>query len=182
MKLEYETERLTLKILKPAPEYARDILRFYDANRCVFEPYEPLRPNNFYTENYQKTVLTYEYNLAVRMTDVRFWVYEKINPDRIIGTVCFHNIVRSVYDRCEAGYKFDQNFWHLGYAREAMTLGLSVMFDDLRLHRIEAYVMENNKPSIRLLNALGFQYEGICRQAIRIRDNWEDHMLYALIR
>lgn len=182
MKLEYETDRLILKIIEPTAEHARQVLAFYDENRDVFEPYEPQRPVNFYTENYQKSLLSCDYNLTVQMKNIRFWVYEKNSFDQPIGTICFHNITRFVYDRCEVGYKFDKRFWHLGYAKEALTKGISVMFDELNLHRIEAFVMERNLPSIRLLENLGFHYEGTCRQSIRIENEWQDHMLFALLK
>ena len=57
-----------------------------------------------------------------------------------------------------------------------------MMFEQLHLHRIEAYVMKDNAPSIHLLMALNFEYEGICRKSIRICDTWEDHMLFSLLK
>lgn len=182
MNLEYETERLILKALKPTPEAAGEVLDFYNRNRNLFERYEAARPANFYTKEYQQAVLSCEYNLALKLKTLRFWVYEKENLTVIIGTICFYNITRSIYDCCKTGYKFDPQYWHKGYAREAMRFGISLMFEKLNLHRIEAYVMEENAPSIRLLKDLNFAYEGICRESIRIRDKWEDHMLFALLR
>ena len=182
MNFEHETKRLILKILPPSPESAEAVLDFYCKNRAAFEQYEAARPVNFYTRDHQKYILTHEYNLAIKRKCIRFWVYEKKNPGQIIGTVCFYNITRSIYDRCETGYKFDQGFWHKGYASEAVAAGISLMFEELGLHRIEAYVMGENAPSIRLLMELGFHYEGVCRQFARIRGDWEDHMLFARIR
>lgn len=182
MNFEQETERLILKVLPPSWRSAEAVLDFYRKNRAVFERYEAARPANFYTRDHQKSVLTHEYNLAIENKCIRFWAYEKNNASRIIGTVCFYNITRSIYDRCETGYKFDQRFWHKGYAREAVETGISLMFGELGLHRVEAYVMEENTPSLRLLMELGFQYEGVCRQFARIRGSWEDHMLFARIR
>lgn len=182
MDLEYETKRLKLKILKGNGQNARQVLDFYLANLNIFERYEPARPDNFYTESYQKAVLTCEYNLAVKLNTVRFWVYAKEHPDVLIGTICFHDIFYSVYEHCEAGYKFDQRYWNMGYAREALEMGILIMFNDLNLHRIKAYVKEDNWPSIHLLESLNFQYEGTCRQSIKIQGEWEDHLQYALIR
>ena len=182
MQFEYETEHLFLKLLHPSTRSIDQVLYFYQKNHALFEQYEAARSADFYTRVYQKKILTHEYNLAVQNQCFRFWVYEKSNLDHIIGTISFYNIMRSIYDRCETGYKFDPDFWHRGYARESMSLGISLMFEELDLHRIEAYVMKENKPSIRLLSALNFQLEGICRKSIRIRDKWEDHMLFALIK
>lgn len=182
MNFKYETERLYLKILNPSYENAREVLDFYNRNKEIFEEYEAARPANFYTINYQKSLLASEYNLAVQMKSIRFWIYEKQNPCHIVGTICFYNIIHSVYERCETGYKFDECYWHMGYAKEAMELGILLMFEELHLHRIEAYVMPKNSASLHLLQSLGFQWEGTCRKSIRIRNNWEDHLLYSIIR
>lgn len=182
MNFEYTTKRLILKIIEPSIQNAKKALAFHQKNRTIFEHYEALRPTDFYSIPYQQRLLSCEYALALQKRTIRFWIFEKEEPDRIIGTICFYNIVHSIYDRCETGYKFDPDFWHKGYAREAMTFGISLMFEEFNLHRIEAYVMEDNTPSIRLLKDLCFEYEGICRQAIRIQNKWEDHMLFACIR
>lgn len=182
MKLTYETDRLLLKILRPTPENAMAVLDFYNRNQLLFERYEAKRPENFYTAEYQNAVLSCEYNLTLRLQSLRFWIYEKDQPDVIIGTVCFYNITHSIYDCCKTGYKFDQNYQGRGYAKEAMQFGIAMMFEQLHLHRIEAYVMKDNAPSIHLLMALNFEYEGTCRKVIRICDTWEDHMLFSLLK
>lgn len=182
MKFEYETGRLSLKILQGSTENARMVLDFFVRNKDTFESHEAMRPENFYTLEYQKTLLNCEFNLCLKLTNIRFWVFLKEQPDRIIGTVSFRDIVRSIFDTCETGYKFDPDYWHRGFAYEALSCGISAMFEDLQLHRIEAYVMPDNIPSIRLLTRLCFQQEGLCRQSIRIQGIWQDHLQFALIR
>ncbi|CDF42433.1 ribosomal-protein-alanine acetyltransferase putative [Roseburia sp. CAG:182] len=179
MNLIYETDRLILKVLRP--EAAKKVLCFYLDNKELFEKYEASRPDNFYTVKYQKSVLLCEYNLTVQLSAVRFYVFLKDDPDRIIGTICFRDITRSIYDSCEVGYKFDERFWHHGYAMEALIEGIDIMFGDLGLHRITACVMPGNTPSIRLLESLYFKCEGLLRQNARIQGEWADHYLYSLI-
>ncbi len=179
MNLIYETDRLILKVLRP--EAAKKVLCFYLDNKELFEKYEASRPDNFYTVKYQKSVLLCEYNLTVQLSAVRFYVFLKDDPDRIIGTICFRDITRSIYDSCEVGYKFDERFWHHGYATEALIEGIDIMFGDLGLHRITACVMPGNTPSIRLLESLYFKREGLLRQNARIQGEWTDHYLYSLI-
>lgn len=179
MNLIYETDRLILKVLRP--EAAKKVLCFYLDNKELFEKYEASRPDNFYTVKYQKSVLLCEYNLTVQLSAVRFYVFLKDDPDRIIGTICFRDITRSIYDSCEVGYKFDERFWHHGYATEALIEGIDIIFGDLGLHRITACVMPGNTPSIRLLESLYFKREGLLRQNARIQGEWTDHYLYSLI-
>lgn len=180
MNLTYETDRLILKVLKA--DAAEDVLQFYLDNQELFEKYEPERPDNFYTIGHQKALLICEYNLTVKLSAVRFYVYRKEQPQQIIGTVCFRNITRSIYQSCEVGYKFDERYQHQGYAFEALYTGISIMFDDLRLHRIEANVMPVNTASCHLLESLGFTAEGVARGNALIRGKWEDHLRYALIQ
>lgn len=179
MNLYYTTERLTLRVL--TADHAKDVLQFYLDNRVPFEKYEPDRPPNFYTENYQRAVLLYEYNQTVKLSAVRFYVYLKEQPEHIIGTIGFRNITRSIYQNCETGYKFDTKFRHRGYAYEALCLGISVMFEDLHLHRIEANVMPENADSIRLLKNLGFVQEGVVRSFAYIHGRWRDHLHFGLV-
>lgn len=179
MNFTYETPRLILRVLQD--EYAPAVLRFNLDNREVFEKYEATRPDNFYTEQYQKTILHVEYQMACRLTAVRFYVFKKDDPEQIIGSISFRNIIRAAQQSCETGYKFDARFWHHGYASESLGKGIAVMFSDLRLHRIEANVLPSNLPSVCLLKRLGFSYEGLARQSACIRGKWEDHARYAMI-
>lgn len=178
----YETAHLLLKILPPTAENTKQVLAFQKKNRATFERYEVARPANFYTETYQQSLLSCEYNLFRQWKNIRFWIYEKQNSSQIIGTIHFYNIMRSIYERCETGYKFDEDYWHKGYARESMQFGISLIFRELHLHRMEAYVMKENQASIRLLEDLGFVYEGTCRELVRIQGNWTDHMLFSLLK
>ncbi len=179
MKFSYETDRLLLKVLDGSS--ANDVLRFYASNREIFERYEALRPDNFYTIAYQRRALNYEFNAFIKQTAIRFWAYAKTNPTHVIGTVCFRNIVRTVYQRCEVGYKFDQRYWHLGYAQEALLKCIQIAFYELNLHRISAYIMMDNHPSIRLVEQIGFEYEGIARGYALVRGIWEDHLVYSIL-
>lgn len=180
MKFSYDTDRLTLKILNGSN--ASDILRFYLVNRDLFERCEALRPDNFYTEDFQRRVLNHEFQMCIKQTGVRFWIYKKTDPAHVIGTVCFRNIMRHVYQSCEVGYKFDPQSWHHGYAAEALCKCIDIAFYEMNLHRITAHIMPDNLASIRLAERTGFEFEGIARKSALIHGVWEDHVIYSIIR
>lgn len=175
----YMTDRLVLKIL--TPDHVREVLDFQFRNKEIFERYEPMRPENFFTLGHQQTILKCEYKLALKLSTVRFYVYKREDPKVIIGTVCLHDILRMPYCCCEIGYKFDYACQHHGYAREAVAKALDIAFRDLGLHRVFARVMPENTASIRLLEALHFTMEGIEHACTQIQGKWEDHLRYALI-
>ena len=78
MKFEVNTSRLTLKIL--GPESASMVLEFYKKNRDIFEHYEPVIGEDFYTLDHQKKVLQFEHNNIMKLIMVRYWIFEKGNP------------------------------------------------------------------------------------------------------
>ena len=181
MLTQYETKRLYLCILPPTLENARRQLSFYKKNAQRFEKYEPSRPDNFYTEEYHYSCLRYEYSSAKNGTGIRFWLFKKENPSQMIGTISFLNIRRGFYQDCVMGYKLDTDYEHQGFACEALTKGIRIIFDELGLHRIEAYIAPDNLASLRVIDSLGFSHEGTTKKSIQIQGLWTDHEQYALL-
>lgn len=179
MKFTYETDRLLLKIVEPTE--APKVLQFYRKNRALFEQSEPERQTGFYTMDHQRAILTAEYNMAVRGTLLRYWLYLKDDLDEVIGTISFRSIERQYRQSCLLGYKLDQGHWGHGYATEAIREGIRIAFDELSLHRIVAQVMPDNERSIRLMERLGFVNEGVERKCLFINGKWEDHIRFSLI-
>lgn len=180
MLFEYETDRLVLQVLKPT--YAPMVLDFFNRDKELFEKYEIDRVPDFYTVKYQQKVLKYEYNMAIKKNLVRFYVFLKSDPSKIIGTVCLHNISSMFYCSCEVGYKFSSEFHHQGYAQEAIKKCLEIAFFDLNLHRVTAIVNPGNQPSLQLLNRLNFKQEGLLRDYLLLHGVWTDHALLALTK
>lgn len=175
----YETDRLILKIIHTG--FAQEVLDFYMDNKDIFEPYEPPRPDKFYTKAYQRALLSCEYNYMTKMQSVRFWVFKKEDPDKIIGTVSFSNIQPHVYSSCNIGYKFDKKYHHNGYAFEALMKLIQIIFTECDIHRINAYILPSNTSSKKLIKKAGFTFEGIARKCIYIQGGWHDHEQYSLI-
>lgn len=180
MNFTYETRRLRIRILNGT--YAAQALRFYKEDRELFERYEPLRVPNFYTENFQRYMLNYEYSQIVKGTMIRYWVFPKRESRRIIGTVSLRNIMHGSYHKCEIGYKFSSAYQGQHYASEAIRRIIWIAFTELNIHRLEACCMPENDPSIRLLEALGFGLEGRMRQYTEIQGRYRDHLLFSLLR
>ena len=179
MNFEYETRRLILKIL--TADAGEDVLCFQQNNRDIFEKYDGKKPDNYYTLRYQKTLLNYDFNMSIKQSAFRYWIFEKENPRRVIGTISIQRIERNIFQTCTIGYKMDRDFLRKGYMQEALTEIISHIFSDLRLHRIEAYVMPENTASIRLLEKLEFRNEGTAYESIFISGVWEDHLRFSLI-
>ncbi len=55
------------------------------------------------------------------------------------------------------------------------------VFDDLKLHRLEAACLPHNEASIGVLRQNGFTHEGLARRYLKIDGFWRDHLLFALL-
>lgn len=64
---------------------------------------------------------------------------------------------------------------------EAVEAVVNHAFHELRLHRIEANIMPRNQASLRVVQKLGFQNEGISRKYLQINGKWEDHIHMVLL-
>lgn len=176
---EYETERLKLKVLKP--DQAAQVVDFYLRDKELFEKYEVDRLPDFYTTKFQKQMLVFENKMMKQGSLYRFYVFRKEDTRQIIGTISFHHISQGYFSCCEIGYKFSSAFHHKGYATEAMRKIVGIIFDEIDMHRIMAWVQPDNEPSIRLLEGLGFQREGICRDYLKMHGQWVDHAQYSML-
>ena len=175
----FTTRRLILKTLDAS--YTNEVLAFLSRNSEIFEPFDAALPDNYYPFGYIHQLLDGEFKLARHGSYLRFWIFEKTNPDYIIGTVAFHNIRRGAYQSFEIGYKFDKEYHHKGYATEAITFLCHMAFNSMHFHRIEAMILPENSASIRLLERIGFTLEGVSPNSICIQGKWRDHLRYYLL-
>lgn len=178
MQFIYETERLLLKVVNSAA--AEQILDFYLRDKELFEQFEPERIPDFYTIEKLRKIADLEYHAAESGSIYRYYAYEKENPGRIIGTICFHDIRRGFSSHCEIGYKFSSACHRRGYATEALGAITRAIFSDLKLNYITAWVLPDNIASIRLLTRVGFSFERIKRSHLFLQGRWRDHALYVM--
>lgn len=179
MKRTIKTDRLVLKILDSSDTHI--VTEFLKRGRDLFEQYEALKPDMYYTEIFQQNVLDSEFAAMQTKRYLRYYVFKKNNPNLIIGTVSFGNVTDAPYNSSTIGYKFDPFFHGQGFALESINAVLDEAFSYLKLHRLMAYIMPENKDSIKLIEKAGFKYEGLMEKSIKVRGQWEDHLLYALL-
>ena len=149
-------------------------------NRSFFESYLTTRTEDFYTFEYQLNSI--KSCLASKEKDSGyFWGVFLTDSDDLIGNVSLTEVVRGPLQSCWLGYSLDKAQNGRGYTTEAVRLILNYAFQTLRLHRIEAGVMPHNSASIRVLEKVGFEKEGLSKKNVLINDKWEDHLHFAII-
>ncbi len=98
----------------------------------------------------------------------------------LIGYLGVKHILRGHYHSASIGYWIFNNYWGNGYATEATDLCVTIAFEDLKLHRVEAEIQPANKPSIKVVRKLGFWKEGLSKKRLFMRGRWRDYLVYAL--
>lgn len=169
-----QTEDLVLKAADT--DFAQNVAAYYLRNREFLEAFEPKRDEEFYTADYQHSLLKKEMEQAGNKEAFRFYIETKQEPGSIIGMIALNNIVWGCFHSCFLGYKLDVRQLNRGYMTQAVSAVTQVAFEDLRLHRIEANVMPRNGRSLRVLEKCGFENEGSSKQYLKINGVWEDHI------
>jgi len=78
------------------------------------------------------------------------------------------------------GYWVAERFAGRGVTPTAVALATDHVFFGLGLHRMEICIRPENAPSLRVVEKLGFRYEGLRRRFIHINGDWRDHFCFAL--
>jgi len=100
---------------------------------------------------------------------------------RVIGSCDLSEIDRH-HGRAELGFLFNRAFWGNGYAAEAMAAVVGVAFGPMGLERLWARFHAGNEASRRLLERLGFAYEGTLKSHIARGRERRDCILYGRTR
>ena len=109
------------------------------------------------------------------------WGIARRSDDLVMGTC---TLVRpdDRNRRSEVGFALGYEHWGHGYMGEALRALLDFAFNDLNLHRIEADIDPRNMGSIRTVERLGFQKEGLLRERWLVNGETQDSLFYGLLR
>lgn len=79
------------------------------------------------------------------------------------------------------GYWVAERFAGKGITPASVALATDYCFFQIGLHRMEICIRPENAPSLRVVQKLGFRYEGLRRRFIHINGDWRDHFCFALV-
>ncbi len=100
---------------------------------------------------------------------------------RLAGQVTVDNIVRGALRSGSLGYWIDRAVAGRGLASLAVALVCDHAFGPGGLHRLQADIRPENRPSRQVVERLGFSQEGLLRRYLDIDGDWRDHLSYALL-
>ncbi len=99
---------------------------------------------------------------------------------KLIGTCGLGNFDMPAR-RAELGYALNRSEWNKGYATEALKGVLDYAFNQMCINRVEAMVTPGNNSSLRVLEKLNFQREGLVRERDFIKGQLVDGIIMGLL-
>jgi ribosomal-protein-alanine N-acetyltransferase len=173
------TDRFELRVAEQS-DVAR-LLAYRRENAAHFEPFEPVRAPDHFTEEYWGRQVETDRREFEAGSAVRLYIFDPGPDGEVLGLVSFSNIIRGALQSCFLGYALAERAQGRGLATEAVRAGIDYMFGEMNLHRLSANYMPHNTPSAGVLKRLGFTVDGYARDYLMIAGRWQDHILTSLL-
>lgn len=103
-----------------------------------------------------------------------------LHDGTFVGEVSLGSIVRGPFQSCLLGYWIDEKYAGKGLVPEAFSLVVDYSFSVLGFKRLEVAIVPRNEASIRVVEKLGFEFEGVSKEYIEVSGVREDHNRYSM--
>lgn len=100
----------------------------------------------------------------------------------VAGQLNVWGIARGSLASATIGYWVGEGFAGRDITPTSVALATDICFSELHIHRMEICIRPENQASLRIVEKLGFRYEGLRRRYIHINGDWRDHYAFALVR
>jgi [ribosomal protein S5]-alanine N-acetyltransferase len=145
-------------------------------NRAWLRPWEatnPGAPNSFDVRSQLRGL--------IRQLDDQSGMPFVIEVEGVVqGQLNVANIMYGSVSSAVIGYWVSPDVAGRGVAPTSVALVTDYLMNQVGLHRVEIDVRPENTASLRVIEKLGFRYEGIKQRYIHINGDWRDHYIFAL--
>lgn len=174
MEIKIEGNTIIIRKLRKsdAPSIYQNAKHFEIAQYTTLpHPYKLKHAEEFIKTTRRKIRKKESYELGIESKETR----------QIIGMISLMNLEHD-NKNAEIGYWLGKQYWRRKIMKEAVSLILGFGFKQLKLVRIYARVMHPNITSAKLLEKLGFKYEGRMRKTTLREGKWMDDLRYSILK
>jgi len=104
-----------------------------------------------------------------------------IHEGALVGQLNVSQITYGSLSSASLGYWVVESVAGRGITPVAVAMATDYLFFEKGLHRMEVCIRPENTASLRVVEKLGFRYEGFRRRFIHINGKWADHFCFALV-
>ena len=175
--------RISEKVKKRRSEIIRIDMKVIETKRLVLRPWNEGDAGDFYEYAADPEVgpsagwaVHYNRDISGRILqryieDDDTWAVALKDCGKAIGCIGFHRDTIRPYDGVKMlGFVLNRAFWGKGYMPEAAQAAMGFGFDEMGLAVVSAYHYDFNTRSKRVLEKIGFAFEGIMRSAAALHD------------
>ena len=170
------SEDVGMRILRTSDAPA--LAAAYVRNREYLSPWEPVRPEEYYTEAWQTVDISRRLGAEKAGEGYPLGLFA---GDTLVGRFNLAGIVRGPFQSAGLGYWVDSAYAGRGLASAAVRVIVETARDELGLHRLEASTLLHNAGSQRVLLKAGFRLIGMAPRYLQIAGEWQDHNLYQVV-
>jgi ribosomal-protein-alanine N-acetyltransferase len=172
--LTHEQIRLRVAKIRDSKELERIIL----GNRDWLRPWEatnPHAPNSFDVKAQLRGLLR-------QLNDESGMPFVIEVQGKLQGQLNVANVMYGSVSSAVLGYWVSPEVAGRGVMPTAVALVTDYLMDQVGLHRVEINIRPENLASLRVIQKLGFRYEGLKQRYIHINGDWRDHYVFALTK
>ncbi|MCB0349798.1 MAG: GNAT family N-acetyltransferase [Bdellovibrionales bacterium] len=100
----------------------------------------------------------------------------------LIGVLDIFIVCRDILQQANIGYRIFNKHWRKGFGSEALSAGIKLAFQVLRVNRVDALINLDNRASIALAKSVGMRSEGIRRKSFYQNEIWQDERVFSAQR
>ncbi len=165
---------ITTRLLEPGD--AAVLAELVTRNRDFLAPWEPVRPDTYFSYDGQAEVISEALGRYEDGTQIPRVILDESSA--VVGRINLNNIVRGPFQSASVGYWLAEQAGGRGLATAAVAEVISVGFDEEGLHRLEAGTVPENIRSQAVLQRNGFVQFGYAPRYLSIAGRWQDHLLF----
>ncbi len=157
---------------------ARTLQRLLMDNRSWLRPWEATNPDG---------LVSFDMRLGIRRLlqqhrEGAGVPYVMEYAGQVAGQLNVWGVARGSLGSATIGYWVAEEFAGRDITPISVALATDACFSDMGLHRVEICIRPENRASLRVVEKLGYRYEGLRRRYIHINGDWRDHYAFALVR
>ena len=165
---------VSLRIIRKSDAKSLEMLVL--SNRPWLRPWEATNPESPQSFDFRVMVRTL-FRQFERQTVVPFVI--EVDQE-VVGQINVANVLYGAVSSAVIGYWVIPEVAGRGVTPTAVALTTDYLMKDLGLHRVEINIVPENAKSLRVVEKLGFRFEGLKQKYIHINGAWRDHYVFAL--
>lgn len=158
-------------------EDAPALFAITDKNREYLAQWLPWLPFVQNVQDSKKFIQDAQSNWAQQATlELGIW-----RGQELVGCIGLHELNR-MHDKTSIGYWLGAEFQGQGIMTQAVQALVNYSFEELEFHRVEIRAAVENAASRAIPKRLGFQQEGILREAERVNGRYLDTVVFSMLK